>query len=75
MARDSEAPVPEDLKPCPEYAMSERFRAWLVERMGAEVRKEVSATGLDRMALLKDPASRRAAFRHPRARQTKRKSA
>lgn len=72
MARDPESPVPDDLAPCADYAMSEGFRAWLVGKVGAEVRRDVAAAGLDRMALLKDPADRRKAFRHPRARQARR---
>ena len=73
MARDPAAPVPDDLAPCPGYAMTPRFRDWLVSRMAAEMKSQVAASGLDRMALLKDPKSRRAAFRHPRARQRSRK--
>ncbi|HLF16273.1 MAG TPA: hypothetical protein VI796_02435 [Candidatus Thermoplasmatota archaeon] len=76
MGRDPASPVPDDLKPCDGYAMSDRFRAWLVERMGADVRAQVGASGLGRMALVKGTGKGKAGFVHPRARkvrQTKRR--
>lgn len=41
-----------DVTPCGDYVMSERFKAWLVEAMRAEVLGHVSQAGLDRMAVL-----------------------
>lgn len=48
---EDEEPDPTVL-PCDDYAMSERFKAWLVEAMRAEVLGQISDAGLDRMAVL-----------------------
>lgn len=44
-----------DATPCPDFEMSDRFRAWLVQEMRAEVMGQVAAAGLDRMAIVKAP--------------------
>jgi hypothetical protein len=43
--------LPPDVKPCPAFAMSDRFRAWAVGEMRREVGGQLSAAGLDRMAI------------------------
>ncbi|MFO1533328.1 MAG: hypothetical protein ABR562_06485 [Thermoplasmatota archaeon] len=43
------------VKPCKDYAMSDRFRTWAVAQMQREVSGQVSSAGLDRMAVLKGP--------------------
>jgi hypothetical protein len=49
----------EDLVPCKDFTMSDRFRDWAVGEMRKEVLGQVRTAGLDRMALLK--AKRKAA--------------
>ena len=50
--RDGEE-LPADVTPCKDFAMSERFRAWAVSQMQGDVKAQISASGLDRMAMLK----------------------
>lgn len=50
--------LPPSVVPCPEYAMSDRFRAWAVAQMQKEMAAEVAKAGLDRMAVVKAPANR-----------------
>jgi hypothetical protein len=47
--------LPASAKPCPDYAMSDRFRDWAVGQMQKEVMGEVTKSGLNRMAILKSP--------------------
>jgi hypothetical protein len=53
MRRKEGEEMPPDVRPCPDYAMSDRFRDWAVAQMQREVAGQVSAGGLDRMAILK----------------------
>lgn len=53
MRRKESEELPASVKPCRDYAMSDRFRDWAVGQMGKEVSGQVSMAGLDRMALLK----------------------
>lgn len=48
--------LPAAVRPCPDYAMSDRFRDWAVAQMQKEVMGEVTKSGLDRMAILKGKA-------------------
>ncbi len=48
--------LPADVQPCEAFAMSDRFRTWAVGQMQKELSGQVSAAGLDRMALLKRPS-------------------
>lgn len=41
------------ITPCPQYAMSPPFREHLVAKMRSEMGGQISAAGLDRMALAK----------------------
>lgn len=61
MARREGEALPPDVAPCPAFAMSDAFRDWAVGQMRREVGAQVSGMGLDRMAVLKAPAARRAA--------------
>jgi hypothetical protein len=53
MARKDGEVLPPDVKPCPAFSMSDRFRDWAVGEMRREVLGQVKAAGLDRMALIK----------------------
>lgn len=41
-------------EPCDDYQMTDAFRDWMVNAMRKEVMGQVAASGLDRMAILKD---------------------
>lgn len=43
-----------DVAPCDGYVMTDAFRQWMVDSLRAEVLGQVAASGLDRMAILKD---------------------
>ena len=53
MRRREGEELPPEVAPCADYAMSDRFRDWAVAQMTREVGGQLSAAGLDRMALLK----------------------
>lgn len=53
MARKEGEELPPDVKPCPAFAISDKFQAWAVDQMRREVMSQVSGAGLDRMAMLK----------------------
>jgi hypothetical protein len=53
MRRKEGEELPPEVRPCADYAMSDRFRDWAVARMSQEVGGQVRAAGLDRMALLR----------------------
>ena len=57
MRRSPDEAVPDDLRPCPEFQMSARFKDWLMARMRDDVLGQVQAAGLDRMALLRRASS------------------
>lgn len=57
MARGEGDPIPDDLRPCEDYAASDRFQTWAVEQMRREVMRQVSGAGLDRMAIVKAGAA------------------
>lgn len=45
--------------PGDDYEMSERFKAWLVDKMRDEVLGQISEAGLDRMTMVKDQPNKR----------------
>lgn len=53
MAKAPDEPLPPDVVPCKQFAMSDAFRDWAVGEMRKEVLGQVRSAGLDRMALLK----------------------
>lgn len=57
MAKAPQDSLPADIVPCAHFVMSDTFRDWAVGEMRKEVLGQVSKAGLDRMALVKAPAS------------------
>jgi hypothetical protein len=53
MARRPGEPMPASISPCKDYAMSPAFRDWAVAQMQKDMARQVSASGLDRVAVLK----------------------
>lgn len=53
MHKAPEETLPDDVVPCADFVMSDAFRDWAVGEMRKEVLANVSAAGLDRMALVK----------------------
>lgn len=60
MRRAATSELPATVTPCKEYQMSDRFRDWAVAQMSREVGGQLSAAGLDRMAILKAGKAARA---------------
>lgn len=57
MAKAPEAALPAEVVPCTQFVMSDAFREWAVGEMRKEVLGQVAKAGLDRMAMVKAPAS------------------
>ena len=53
MARRDGEELPTNVKPCADFVVSEKFQDRAVDQMRGEVMKQVSGSGLDRMAMLK----------------------
>jgi hypothetical protein len=65
MGKGAGKALPPDVKPCPDFTMSDTFREWAVGEMRREVMGQVKASGLDRMALLKGKADGKAKPKPP----------
>jgi hypothetical protein len=57
MGRQSGESLPETVVPCDAYVMSIPMREWTVRQMQGEVMRQLNGAGLDRMAILKRPAT------------------